>query len=207
MEFQTSAIVIIILITVFILISYCIYIMYTENKDLKKKVSGLNENVNTLQTNFSSLSEFFQKQLHELTNSQEEDLEEDLDDEEEESEEYLEEELDEERSSNNKNVMSLFDQSVEELQNLTKHQLKIQGNHHYDKLEEISDDSEENDNEDNEDNEDNDDQGPNIDIVISEFSNNSSGKCEKELVKGARKGTKCGKKTNPNSQFCVLHSE
>ena len=64
MELQNGAIVIIIIILSFILISYAIYLIYNENRELKKKLNEVYNNMNNLETNINN---FFtqQQQLHE----------------------------------------------------------------------------------------------------------------------------------------------
>lgn len=208
MELQTTAIITIIIITILMVIGYGLYIMYNQNKDLQKKVTGLTGNLTSLESNFNALSTIFNSVV---AGGEDPEQEEDEDPEQEDGSELgsdLESEIDSEtqhihskgsrNAHNNKLSFETFSQSAEELNNLQKLQKKVEGG----KITEIDSESDS----DSESGSDADSESENepepVSIVIGEIK-----KCPAKLKNGKRKGETCCRKTEKNSEYCKLHLE
>jgi hypothetical protein len=187
MELQNGAIVIIIIILSFILISYAIYLIYSENIELKKKINEVYNNMSNLETNITN---FFTQQLHD---QHEEESEDDQDDQESEDEE------DELISFNtNKPSLEMFGNSSEELEYLKQFQNKIQQG----TIEEIEENEQEEIDENQENEEENKEENEE-EIKINISSKNK--KCSKILTHGKRKDQECNRPVTGKNDFCKLH--
>lgn len=195
MELQSGAIVIIIILLSFVLISYAIYLIYNENKLLKGKLNELYNNMNNLETNIKNI---FTQEDTEIEHDHDE---EENENESEESEEDLNQESgnesdDEEitfetyNTTTNKPSFEMFGNSSEELEYLKQIQNTIQqGN----KIEEIPEDTEET--------EEPEEVSPEIKINIP----SKNKKCTKILTHGKRKDQECNRPVSDNNDVCKLH--
>lgn len=187
MELQSGAIVIIIIILSFVLITYAIYLIYNENKQLKVKLNEVYNNMTNLETNISNF--FTQTQEHE-------------DEHENEDEHNIDEEMDSESDeelivfdTTNKPSFEMFGNSSEELEYLKQIQNSIQQG----KIEEIDEEPEETDETD----ETQDIVEPQEEIKINIPSKNK--KCSKILTHGKRKDQECNRPVSDNNDVCKLH--
>ena len=192
MELQNGAIVIIIIILSFILISYAIYLIYSENIELKKKINEVYNNMSNLETNITN---FFtqQEQLHNHEESEDEESEDDQESEDEEDELIS--------FNTNKPSLEMFGNSSEELEYLKQFQNKIQQG----TIEEIEENEQEeiDENQENEENEENKEENEQEEIKINISSKNK--KCSKILTHGKRKDQECNRPVTGKNDFCKLH--
>lgn len=200
MELQTGGIIVIIIITILVLISYAIYLIYSDNKELKGKVNILNSSLENVQNNFTSFSNAVTNQFQKVE-SQDEDIE--SDDEESNDEEDIDEEEEMMLKSfglNQMDSIDLFNQSSEELEDLKKFQTKVQGT----KIKEVEESEDDEDDEDDEE-EQNEEQNEEQSKLNITLNNDNAVNCSKKLTRGKNVGKICERKVIPDSEFCSLH--
>lgn len=195
MELQTGGIIVVIIITVLVLISYAIYLIYSENRELKGKVNVLVSSLENVQNNFTSFSNAVNNQFQKVQNTEEESENEESD--EEDDDVSLE---DEEKQMLLKtlginNSIDLFNHSSEELEDLKKFQNKIQGT----KIKEIEESEESESDEEEVNEEQTKEQLNTLDITESTVN------CSKKLTRGKNVGKICERKAISDSEFCSLH--
>ena len=188
MELQSGAIVIIIILLSFVVISYAIYLIYNENKQLKVKLNEVYNNMTNLETNITNL----------FTQHTEGDTEHPESDEESEpeSETESEEQLEFETftsTATSKPSFEMFGNSSEELEYLKQIQNTIQQG----KIEEIAEDLQD----EMEEIEETEIEQPEIKINIP----SKNKKCSKILTHGKRKDQECNRPVTDNNDVCKLH--
>lgn len=204
MELQNGAIVIIIIILSFILISYAIYLIYSENKELKKKLNEVYNNMNNLETNITNL--FSQQQ------------ENDNDDEDQESNLSESEEDEHEHQlisfNTNKPSLEMFGNSSEELEYLKQFQNKIQQGiiEEIDDEDDVVQEDDEVEQEDDEVEQEDDNVVQEDDNVVQEIKeeikiniSSKNKKCGKILTHGKRKDQECNRHVTGSNDVCKLH--
>ena len=182
MEIHSSAVIVIIIITIFILIIYAISLIYNENKDLKTKLNTLYTSIDNIETNMNGLFSSLTKHDLDTNLDLDEDLDEDID---EDLEEDFEEEDFEEEDLEEEKLIELFSQSKNELK---KHENKIYEIHDIEEVDETNQEFK-----------------PELEIDEIQLEVNKDTFCEKILTNGKRKGEECKRKTTENSVFCGLH--
>lgn len=215
MELQTGGIIVVIIITLFVLISYAIYLIYSENRELKGKINVMNSSLENVQNNFTTFSNAVNNQFQKSQITEDEEEESDIEEESETESDIEEQEQMILKSLGLNNSIDLFNHSSEELEDLKKFQNKIQGT----KIKEIetieSEDEESEDDEsdhedntkeqDNEHNEDHEDNEHNEDQSKLSITINGDLNCSKKLTRGKNVGKICERKVVADSEFCSLH--
>jgi hypothetical protein len=190
MELQSGAIVIIIILLSFVLISYAIYLIYNENKQLKVKLNEVYNNMTNLETNITNL---FTQHTERETEEAESELESDN-----ESEEQFETFT---STTTNKPSFEMFGNSSEELEYLKQIQNTIQQGNKIQELEEIADNDESEVEESEVLEAPEEIEQPEIKINIP----SKSKKCSKILTHGKRKDQECNRPVTDNNDVCKLH--
>lgn len=192
MELQSGAIVIIIILLSFVLISYAIYLIYNENKQLKVKLNEVYNNMTNLETNITNL---FTQHTERETEEAESESELESDNESEEQFETFT------STTTNKPSFEMFGNSSEELEYLKQIQNTIQQGNKIQELEEIADNDESEVEESEVFEAPEEIEQPEIKINIP----SKSKKCSKILTHGKRKDQECNRPVTDNNDVCKLH--
>lgn len=194
MELQSGAIVIIIILLSFVLISYAIYLIYNENKLLKGKLNELYNNMNNLETNIKNIfTQDTEDHDHENEEHEENESEEDKD-----HDSEINSDSDEEvtfetyGTTTSKPSFEMFGNSSEELEYLKQIQNTIQQGNKIEEIEETEETEETGEQE---------EVSPEIKINIP----SKNKKCTKILTHGKRKDQECNRPVSDQNDVCKLH--